>query len=56
MGRCEDDRGKVKYRKWDFSFESQHIRSMSSDSGLDVEKVMQEDREVHKQNQDTIIT
>lgn len=50
MSRCEDDRGKVKYKKGDFffSFESQPIKSVSSDSGLDVAKVVQEDREVHE--------
>lgn len=49
MSRCEDDRGKVKYKKGDFfSFESQPIKSVSSDLGLDVAKVVQEDRAVPK--------
>jgi hypothetical protein len=49
---------KVEYRKCDFSphFGSQPIQSMHTDSGLDVEKVVQEDREAHKSKQDIIIT
>lgn len=32
------------------------IQSMHTDSGLDIEKVMQEDREAHKSKQDIILT